>query len=133
MNKTTLGVTPEQIAKYLTLKTGKVYGVIKGSQSGFGSPNYCIMVAPVSLGIVKAQAGVNENGECTFVALNKNGENVYNENEIVFLWSFDMCFDKQNGVNYVSSEGIKNGVLCMNMLGEKYGYSDKVVAELQAM
>lgn len=133
LNQTNEGVTPEQIAKYLTLKTGEIYDSITGDEEFDGKSGLCVLIAPTSLGITSVYAKALEDGDFEFEAFNNNGDNVFDSEKMVFLWSFDMEFDEENGVDFVHKEGVANGTLCLNMLDKKCGYSEEEIAEMMSL
>lgn len=119
------------IANYLKKKTGIGYSVHYGNEYNENSEvtGECAMIIPDSYNVKSCKVVTDiENDEFDFIALNEQGVNVYDDN-VVFLWSFDMYSD--NDGYYVSVDGVKNGVLTLDMLPKKYGYLDSEVLEIQ--
>lgn len=124
-------VTLQNIVNYLKKKTGVDYSIHYGVEEGnrFEPITECVMLIPTSYNVVECKAIADIDTETfDFIALNAEGVDVYDDN-IVFLWSFDM--DMDNNGYFVHVEGVKNGILCLNMLDKKHGYSDTDIADMQ--
>lgn len=119
------GVTLTQIMDFITEKTGIEYALHIGEESGFNNDSKykksCYIFIPASLGKLKCSAGYDEENDMFyFKAINAKGEDIYDDKQFAFLWSFDLDVCDETGVKYLHREAIENGVLCLNMLNYDY-------------